>query len=351
MENNDKKLRLMESISNIDGKYISEAAEENADSTKAARPWYKKTAVLSSAAACICVIAAAGIIAGTAGKPPYPVRQIIVSNTSQENDAAYIPKWNELSIDEQYTELTLNGRTYNTNCHRLNEAKKADRHISDSTVSGVDVYTEKTYTAKTQIYTISGISQDYAVTAKLPDGKYYVYTDAGNYSPESLEVFVNDLSLFENAEFGTIYSDYTVGENNTRELHIDGLTTDIVRDMLFSDGSAPLVTDRSIEEEMNDRKVISFAVSVPLLGINNLSIWLTEDGYLCTNLLTDNKCFYIGKDKVNEFCDYAKKNLDAYIVEYIYSEYPENNNGNSGNGESYIVHYDPISGVEWTEKA
>ena len=53
---------------------------------------------------------------------------------------------------------------------------------------------------------------------------------------------------------------------------------------------------------------ISIRIDMPLLGYQNISISLSEDGYLRTNLLDTEKLFHIGKDKVDAFMEYVEEN-------------------------------------------
>ena len=73
---------------------------------------------------------------------------------------------------------------------------------------------------------------------------------------------------------------------------------------------------------------------------NNIALTITEQGYLRTNILSNGKAFYIGKDKTQAFVKYVTDNLEGYIVEYPDpAEQPQEEN-KADSGESYIVTYD-----------
>ena len=67
----------------------------------------------------------------------------------------------------------------------------------------------------------------------------------------------------------------------------------------------------------NFSESIDISVNIPILGYEKISISLTDKGYLLTNILDTGKGFYIGKDKVQEFLDYIKKNYDGYKIVQI----------------------------------
>ena len=62
---------------------------------------------------------------------------------------------------------------------------------------------------------------------------------------------------------------------------------------------------------------ISISVDIPLLGYKNISVSLTDKGYMLTNILDTGKGFYIGEDKVKEFLEYIKENYDGYKIVYV----------------------------------
>ena len=73
-----------------------------------------------------------------------------------------------------------------------------------------------------------------------------------------------------------------------------------------------LLADESIPNEPDadwGSEVIGFSANVKALGIVNHSVWLTENGYMVTNILDTAKCFYIGPDAVSAFMDFMRANL------------------------------------------
>ena len=48
---------------------------------------------------------------------------------------------------------------------------------------------------------------------------------------------------------------------------------------------------------------------MPELGYNNQALWVTEEGYIVTNILDSAKAFYIGPENAKDFVDYMFDNL------------------------------------------
>ncbi len=59
---------------------------------------------------------------------------------------------------------------------------------------------------------------------------------------------------------------------------------------------------QNTDDYSHHKNIVSFSAGIPILGVNNKSIALTDDGYLITNIMEYGYSFYIGEEKVNEFC-------------------------------------------------
>ena len=54
-----------------------------------------------------------------------------------------------------------------------------------------------------------------------------------------------------------------------------------------------------------------------MLGYENISLGVTENGYLTTNILNTGKAFFIGAEKAQMFMDYVIENCEGYDIIYI----------------------------------
>ena len=83
----------------------------------------------------------------------------------------------------------------------------------------------------------------------------------------------------------------------------------MVWEMLFSDRNLKNVKDY---DSMNfGKELISVSINIELLGYENISLTVTEDGYLTTNILDTGKAFFIGKEKAENFAEYVSENCKA----------------------------------------
>ena len=65
---------------------------------------------------------------------------------------------------------------------------------------------------------------------------------------------------------------------------------------------------------------IHISVNIPILGYKNISIDLSDTGYLQTNILDLGKNFYIGEEKVKDFLDYIKENYEGHKIDINFEE-------------------------------
>ena len=76
--------------------------------------------------------------------------------------------------------------------------------------------------------------------------------------------------------------------------------------MLLSDRELKNVKDY---DSMNfGKELISVSINIELLGYENISLAVTDEGYVTTNILATGKAFYIGKEKAEEFYKYVTEN-------------------------------------------
>ena len=261
----------------------------------------------------------------TSGSKQWPTKEIYVNNLT-EDDMAIIPRWDELTICQQFSIVEYNGSNYDCKYGEV-PATSIGENLGNAILNGYDTYTEKAYTKNASLYAINTISQECAIALQF-DGttEYYAYINA-YYKPETLGDFINDLNLKEFLSFGSVdyKNQYTDDEGN---FHFDTIEFSDVDDktiwsMLFSDTSLKNIYSDSLVYNT----IMEISVDIPILGYRNISCSLTEEGYLVTNILDTGKAFFIGKEKVQEFVNYIIANYEGYRIVYVDS------NGNSSDDE------------------
>lgn len=319
-----KKENISQLFSDIDDKFIEEAA----DARKKASPVIKYI----TAAACIAVVAIIGIvisrsdfvsppvsteaITNEAGNGDKNVPEIVTSpaiyyesateiGSGEEIEMAIVPRWDDLTTSEKYTEIKLGDTAYGTADTKIDK-EKTSSFISEAVASGYDIYEDKTYTEACEAYAIAGISTDCAVAVKIGnENEYYVYINHW-YAPATLGDFIADLNLRSTVSFGKAYIDvYTydaLSTGHSQRIYADFDDNEIWQ--LLSD-----VTDSKNVEYNKPYDRINIETDLPLLGFRNISFCITPDGYIITNILSTQKCFFVGTEKYDTLAEYLKKNV------------------------------------------
>ncbi len=217
-------------------------------------------------------------------------------------------RWEEMMDVQRYKTITYEGRTYTTMMIAVHEDHQGSL-LGETEATGQDVYADKIMTRQVKVGAIRGISEEVGLMVRFSEEDKYPFAYVNlDYCPAALGDMIRDLNMKEEFAVSVCRT-----ESGSDSLTYTGLSTEKVWEMLLYDESLenlPGVIEGTAGLDTG-RRVISIAVSIDLLGNHHKSLWLTEKGYLCTNLLESGKCFYIGKDKVDAFIDYVSQNCKA----------------------------------------
>lgn len=253
-------------------------------------------------------------------KDDWIIKEVQVDKKDTPTDTAVIPKWNEMSISQQFNEVEYNNSKYSSRITKISN-NNILKNIGNATLTGYDTYTETTYNKKAELYSIKDIEEKCAIAIKFEgDTDYYVYVNS-YYRPTTLGEFTKDLNLEEIISFGTIYYNYW-DEDLQEDINVEfyGVDNKIIWQKLFNNKNLEnIYSDNDTEKYTSEMfsQSIGISVDIPLLGYKNISVSLTDKGYLLTNILDTGKGFYIGEDKVQEFLDYIKDNYNGYKIVYV----------------------------------
>ncbi len=255
-----------------------------------------------------------------AKKDDWIIKEVQIDKNTTSQDTEVVPKWNEMSISQQFYEVEYNGDKYSSRTTKISD-NNILRNVGETTLTGYDTYTKITYNKKAELYSIKDIAEKCAIAIKFEgDTDYYVYVNS-YYIPATLGEFMRDLNLEKITSFGTIYYNYwdkDFQENINVEFY--GVDNQAIWQKLFNNKDLEnIYSDNEIEKYTSEKvtQSISIGVDIPILGYKNISVSLTDKGYLLTNILDTGKGFYIGEEKVHEFLDYMKENYIGYKIVYV----------------------------------
>ncbi len=288
--------------------FIDEAFIAEADEIRGKKKLTSKRKILMASAACLCVVAAGyavcrAVIPGNSRDDRrWEYYEMSGTDNSSLDTVALIPKWEEMSITQKFYELEFQGGRYSVGGKPLASYEKVGEKLGSATLSGYDVYEDKSYTASVGIYGIKGISDECAVAVKFEnDDAYYPYY-CFTYKPATLGEFCEKLNLRENLTTGGVYlRDMKNGKDDNATIYFENVSTEKIWEYLLKYSDAAAAEDY---DSMWLSRKGGMSANIEILGIENLSISFSDDGWLVTNLLATGKAFYIGEEAVEEFIEF-----------------------------------------------
>ncbi len=232
-----------------------------------------------------------------------------------DEDIAIITPWDEQSIIEQYGELSYGDVMYSGRGKQI-EFNMLLNELGQFTAYGFDEINQTKHTKNATAYSIKNISSECVIAVKL-DGveECYIYTNA-HYKPATLGDFISDVNLKELISFGNVSYEYGKIFDDTyiyERVEFTDVSDKVIWQKLLSDTTLKNVHS---DEVFYDKTVISISVDIELLGYKNIGLWITEDGYIHTNILDTGKTFYIGNEKLDEFTNYLLDNCEGQRYSY-----------------------------------
>lgn len=294
---------LLKAIGGIDDRFLMFDTQEQTDrkSIKHGAVWV----VCAAAALAVCIGAAVVLQHGRNEVKSAPESSAV---TTYQSEIAYKKQWDEMTDEERYTLLEYGGKSYDSKLSAVPQEFLGEKAGSAKTV-GYDLFNDKKHTLGCEVFAIDGIDQNCAVAVKY-DGQESAYAFVNAYyRPQTLGQFIEDLSLEDNLVFGDIYCNYF--ENGEYvSMKYTGAQGGVIWDMLLSGRAAENVYSDNVWYDVK----MDIGVDVPLLGYKNISLGVTEDGYIVTNILDTGKAFYIGKDKSETFIEYVKSECKGKVL-------------------------------------
>ena len=308
-----KKEDLYESIGALDDELVA-----------AADISVKKRSLGKKVAAVLITLTAGAAAALIAAMPALKAKPLVPENTTTPQiseqvqteqaggETAAVPQWKDRTISERFSEFNFSGKTYCTRITAL-PADKIGREAGTAALSGFDIYTDKNYSENAAVFEIKGISADCALAVRFnSDDAYYAYVNS-YYTPATLGEFISALNLSETL---TCAGALRTGVNSRGEEEITeykSVPAEKLIKLLSDNASAALVPE--YDDFMFIRDAVSVSVGLSLLGYKNVSLSISDSGYLQTNILDTGKCFFIGEENARAFGEYLetleKERLEA----------------------------------------
>ena len=293
--------RITHAVGHIDDELINGA--ENSSKRTKKRAWVKWTSI----AACLAVFVIAGalIIPLFNGGNPTTIGGLdrnyggVISGTEGDIDFP----WEYKLMYEKYPTIKFNGKEYLTRARAIDESLLGDV-LGTCTAKGVDNYRDnnKTYTETFDVKKIKGVSEERLVAIGM-DGSYYVYFNNTEKKIATFGELLDVYNLSETLPLGKFSVNEGYKEKGDYQITDDAYIWQILSEC--RDAKAYSEADKW---NRGDRNYLSFTATSEALGVYKKVFYVTEDGYVATNVFNYQYVYFIGVDKANSIITYAKTN-------------------------------------------
>ncbi len=214
-------------------------------------------------------------------------------------NSAIVWKWEFCPIFEQYTQLELNGISYHVHSSRAVSADAIGEKIGIYSLRGYDEISRQEHAADFEVYELRNLKAEQFVAVKMADA-YYVCARDGYHPPDTWGQLLSDVDLTTMVAL----TRFSENGDGPEDAHFTLQDDNEIWRILSTCTEAPFVEDSNWF--VHERQYVSFSVTVPQMGVYKNVLYITQDGYLWTNLFSYGYLFDIGQEAAGQILAYAK---------------------------------------------
>ena len=314
-----KKKRISDIISNLDENIIEEATTYQKSKVS------KKTIMMRWTAACAaCLIVIVGVAIAIpqffnnndADKPEANGKIVSIGGITREykkdiniseNNATIVWPWKYLEIQNQYPYFDFNGKKYELHASSIDQSYIGE-NLGEVTAYGYDeTEDDKKYQKTFKIYSVKSVRTDFFVALYM-DNKYVMFMDSNYISPPStLGNLINNFNLTENIELKR-FENYTNYKGDKGTAYYNTKNGDKIWEELLKVADTPCLIEDVDLWLRGEREFTSFTMTSEALGIYKKVMYITNDGYLSTNIFGPGYVYVIGEGVANKIINCAMEN-------------------------------------------
>lgn len=220
-------------------------------------------------------------------------------NSIRGNEGDIEWPWEYKTIYEKYYTVTFDGREYGSRASAIDEALLGEA-LGTCTGEGVDSYTDKKYTETFEVRKINGVSADRMIAIGMDDD-FYVYFNSKATKPATFGEVLDLYGLEQTLPLIHFSVNEGLKEQGYYRIADDAYIWQVLSEC--SDAEAYADTD---SWNRNDRNYLSFTATSEALGVYKKVFYITEDGYVSTNIFNYSYVYFIGEEAANKIITHAK---------------------------------------------
>ena len=223
-------------------------------------------------------------------------------NIIQVGELGVVFPWKYMTTAEKYVYLDVSGEKFIARQREISESYIGSK-IGTFKATGFDnTVDEGIYTETFEVYEIKGISSDELVAAKI-EGKYFVFISDEYDPPATFGQVMENYNISEYIELNRFSFKGDDVKGNYHLINDD----EYVWNVLKGCADAPYYADEMAWHESKGN-YISFTVTSEALGVYKRALYVTENGYVWTNVFDGAFIYDIGTEAAASIINYAKEN-------------------------------------------
>lgn len=311
-----KRKCISEIIEQISPKYIEEAAAyEGKGKPSISNSWIK----WAGAVACLAVAVTLGVLLlPKLWKNNAPDTEVLVGGILRDykdmdiietETVAVVWPWEDMTVEEQYTEMRFQGQIYRSRVSHISSALLG-ASLGSCEAIGYDAYTGEEMERTFPVYEIPGVDSEWLVAVKLDD-IYCVFMN-DRYEPAS--TFGEFMDRYDLSNTLTL-SRFTQYEGYDGKGHYMLSEDDYIWQVLSGCRDGQFIGE---EWSRDEKEYISFTATSEALGIYKKVMYISEDGYVWTNMFEWAFVYDIGEEAAGNILTYTKEHGKETIQEPYY---------------------------------
>ena len=332
-----KRKIISEAVGNIADKFVSEADENIGEAVanakrdigtenKGKRAKRKSTSgwrkVLPMAAGISLLVVGAFGFAAFKVAHPWDIKVVTLEGKRGEEmtygELAVIPHWEDLTISQQYSSVEWKGMTYRSHNAEI-PAERIGEFLGEVQAVGYDHYADEERRIGAKVYAVTKLAEECILAVQYEGNDIWYGLSCAYYRPETLGQFIIDMNMYEDVVFDTVHYSYDNIFGQYVSVQFDDVEKAKVHEYLLSNLEAVNTYDQQLLH-LEPKRIMGISVDIPILGIENISFSICENGYIKTNILATGKLFYIGEENTQAFVDYVLNECNGYETITIYED-------------------------------
>ena len=234
--------------------------------------------------------------------------------SAMTQEIAILWPWEYMTVEEKYNAMIFEGKGYRTRASAISQ-ELLGAELGTCMVSGYDIYTESTYIESFPVRQIRNVSPDELVAVEM-EGAYYVYLQDVYDPPATLGQFMDELSLPQTVEWNR----YSAMEGFHSTGYYEITEDDPIWQVLETCRDAKVVEDSDDWTwGLSERNYCSFTMTSEALGVYKKALYITDDGYLWTNVMEYAYLYDIGTEAAASILSYVKEQgMEVEMEPYEY---------------------------------